>query len=53
MLDMSSKKFYREFEKGKLGDKQDFFLWASSIDIHRRLKDEHDILKGLLKQCKI
>ncbi len=50
---MSSEEFYEKFEGGRLGDKQDFFLWASSIDIYSRLKDEYDILMGLVKQCKV
>ena len=49
---MSSKEFYKKFEDGELGDKQDFFLWASSLDIYRKLNEEYLLLKGLAEQCR-
>ena len=50
---MASEDFYKNFEEGKIGDTQDFFMWASSIDIHKRLKDKHTLLEEFTRQCKI
>ena len=49
---MTSGDFYKKFEKGKLGDEQDFFMWASSIDIYRNLSDRQKVLKEFIKQCR-
>lgn len=50
---MTSSEFYNKFEKGDLGDKQDFFVWVSDIDIYAKLMEEHRLLKNLATQCKV
>ncbi|MEA1925137.1 MAG: hypothetical protein U9M95_04640 [Candidatus Altiarchaeota archaeon] len=44
--DKSSKKFYSEFEKGKLGDKQDYFEWFAYIQYHKDREQRYKILQG-------
>ena len=44
----SDEDFLIEFEKGSLGDKEDFFIWKSSISIFADLDEEETMLKELL-----
>jgi len=48
---MNSEEFYEKFEKGELGDQQDFFLWVSNLDIYKKLDREHTLLKEFAEQC--
>ncbi len=50
---MTSSEFYNKFEKGDVGDKQDFFIWVSDIDIYTKLMEEYRLLKNLAAQCKV
>lgn len=46
---MNSKEFYKKFESGKLDEKQDFFLWGSSIDVYDKLNEDSALLNELAK----
>lgn len=37
---MSSKKFYRDFENGKLGDSKDFILWSGIYEMLLNRKEK-------------
>jgi hypothetical protein len=43
---MKSEKFYIRFEKGELGDKMDFFEWASTIDMLKEVDKDLSLLEG-------
>ena len=49
---MVSSEFYQKFERGELGDRQDFFIWVSDMDIYTKLMNEYKLLKNLASQCK-
>ena len=40
---MSSEEFYEKFEKGELGDSQEFMLWASEFEALKMLKKDWQI----------
>ncbi len=42
---MSSKSFIEKFEKGELGDEQDYFGWWGLIEGLKKLKERLDIAK--------
>ena len=44
---MSSDKFYREFEKGKLGDEEDFFEWYAIKEAYNYWKQTSNVLKNV------
>ena len=43
---MDTKTFFKDFEKGKLGDGTDFVEWASLYKIHQRITERKEILEG-------
>lgn len=49
---MSSEEFYEKFEKGELGDSQEFMLWASEYEALKVLKKDKEIIERMLRSCK-
>ncbi len=45
---MSSDEFYEKFEKGELGDSQEFMLWAAEYETLKVLKKDK---KRMLRSC--
>lgn len=43
---METKKFFKDFEAGELGDDIDFVEWSSLYKIYQRITDRMDILEG-------
>jgi len=43
---MSSKDFFDRFEKGELGDKEDYFEWSAMFQMHERSVDRLNILES-------
>ena len=41
---MSSKDFFDRFERGELGDKEDYFEWSAMYQMHERSVDRLNIL---------
>lgn len=42
---MSSKEFFERFEKGEMGDKEDYFEWSALFQMHRRSAERFKMLK--------
>jgi len=49
---LSSKEFYKKFERGELADDEDYFTWWSAIHAHESIKARTETLQELLTQCK-
>ena len=45
---MNRKEFLTKFDKGLLGDDEDFFTWKGNIKIKRALIEEQDLLREAL-----
>lgn len=43
---MGTKKFFQDFEAGKLGDSIDFVEWSSLYKIYQRILERKNILEG-------
>ncbi len=43
---MSSEDFFNRFEKGDLGDKEDFFEWSAMYQMYQRSVDRLNILES-------
>lgn len=43
---MSSKDFFDQFEKGDLGDKEDYFEWSAMYQMYERSVDRLNILES-------
>ena len=43
---MSSKDFFDRFERGELGDKEDYFEWSAMYQMHERSVDRLKILES-------
>ncbi len=44
----SNGEFLHDFQNGKLGDKEDFFIWNASLKILREITEENKLLKELV-----
>lgn len=44
---MSSDDFYDRFEKGELGDKEDYFEWSAIFQMYKRSMERFKILGGI------
>jgi len=44
---MSSAKFYRNYQSGKLDDREDFIDWSGEYQIYILIKEQIASLKGL------
>ncbi|MBI4746681.1 MAG: hypothetical protein HY786_09145 [Deltaproteobacteria bacterium] len=44
---MLSDDFFRRFEKGELGDKEDYFEWSALFQMHRRAMERFEMLEGV------
>ena len=43
---MSSKDFFERFEKGELGDKEDYFEWSAMYQMYERSADRLNIIES-------
>lgn len=43
---MSSNEFFERFEKGELGDNEDYFEWSALFQIYRRSVERLTMLEG-------
>jgi len=43
---MSSEDFFDRFEKGELGDKEDYFEWSAMYQMYERSVDRLNILEA-------
>ncbi len=48
---MSSEEFYERFERGELGDSQEFMLWAAEYEALKVLKKDKEIVERMLRSC--
>ena len=48
---MSSEEFYERFERGELGDSQEFMLWAAEYEALKVLEKDKEIVKRMLRSC--
>ena len=48
---MSSEEFYERFEKGELGDSQEFMLWAAEYEALKVLEKDKEIVERMLRSC--
>lgn len=44
---MSSDEFFDRFEKGELGDKEDYFEWSAMYQMYRRSEERLKMLEGV------
>lgn len=44
---MPSDVFFSRFEKGELGDKEDYFEWSALFQMYRRAIERLEMLKGV------
>ncbi|MFQ5888070.1 MAG: hypothetical protein ACE5HY_05185 [Candidatus Hydrothermarchaeales archaeon] len=44
---MSSDDFINRFEKGKMGDEEDYFEWAAIFKMYKRSMERFEMLEGL------
>ena len=44
---VSSEEFFERFEKGELGDKEDYFEWSAIFQMHRRCMERLKMLEGV------
>lgn len=42
---MTSEEFFNKFEKGELGDKENFFEWSAIFQMHKRSMDKLRVLE--------
>ncbi|WP_202318616.1 hypothetical protein [Archaeoglobus neptunius] len=49
---ISSEEFHKKFEKGEIGDSQEFMLWASEFEALELLKKDRDAIIRMLKLCR-
>ena len=43
---MTSDEFFKRFEMGELGDREDYFEWAALVQMHRRSAERLAMLEG-------
>ena len=48
---MSSGEFYKRFERGELGDSQDFMLWAAEYEALKVLERDKEVVERMLRSC--
>lgn len=44
---MSSNEFFNRFEKGELGDKEDYFEWSAIFQMYKRSMERLKMLEGV------
>ncbi|MHA1855112.1 MAG: hypothetical protein ACTSYY_03630 [Promethearchaeota archaeon] len=45
---LSNKEFLTKFQNENLGDKEDYFVWESSVKLLDKLRKEYQLLKAVL-----
>jgi hypothetical protein len=43
---VTSDEFFERFEKGELGDSEDYFEWSALVQMHRRSAERLAMLEG-------
>jgi hypothetical protein len=49
---MSSKDFYEKFERGELGDDEEYFSWWAAVQAYNSISARVETLKELHAQCR-
>ena len=44
---MQSNEFFSRFERGELGDQEDYFEWSALFQMYNRLVERFEMLKGV------